>query len=40
MLKLNNRLCAVLLGTSLTLGSVTPAMADDSEIYVGAVSNV
>ena len=40
MLKLNNRLWAVLLGTSLTLCSVTPAMADDSEIYVGAVSTV
>ena len=40
MLKLNNRLWAVLLGTSLTLCSVTPALADDSEIYVGAVSTV
>ena len=35
-----HRLHATLLGFGLALASITPALADDSEIYVGAVSTV
>src|SRR5262245_20103377 len=36
----NQRTAGLLLGLALSIGSVAPAAADDSEIYVGAISTV